>query len=323
MTAPTLAREFAVDIRAGLTEREQKALPPKYFYDDMGSALFEAITLLPEYGLTRADERVVRRCARDLPGRFRSDVVVAELGSGSGRKTRGILEAFRAEDAFRLRQPALDYYAIDVSRSALETCRAELSSLARVSPLECTYLQGIRHLTASRKPNQNLLVLFLGSTIGNFEKTEAQSFLADLRAHLQPGDGLLLGADLVKPAAVLLAAYDDALGVTAAFNLNLLSRINRELGARFEPRTFRHIALWNQRENAVEMHLCSAVKQEVAIPGAGCVAAFREGETIWTESSHKYTLNGLREMARKSGFRVNSEWTDEEWPFVEALWLAE
>jgi dimethylhistidine N-methyltransferase len=317
MTAPALAHEFAIDVRAGLIEREQKALPPKYFYDEMGSALFEAITQLPEYGLTRADERVVRRCAPELPARFGDEVVVAELGSGSGRKTRCILEAFR------LRRPALDYYAIDVSRSALETCRSELAPLARVWPLECTYLQGVSHLAARRQPRQNLLLLFLGSTIGNFEKAEALRFLADVRAHLQPGDGLLLGADLVKPPVMSLLAYDDALGITAAFNLNLLVRMNRELGACFDPRGFRHLAVWNHRESAIEMHLCSLTKQQVAIPGSGCVAVFREGETIWTESSHKYTVEGLREMAGAAGFTVNGEWTDAQWPFVETLWLAQ
>jgi len=317
MTAAALANEFAIDVRAGLTERAQKALPPKYFYDGMGSALFEAITLLPEYGLTRADERVVRRCAPELPGWFRNEVVVAELGSGSGRKTRSILEALR------VCQPALDYYAIDVSRTALEACRSELAALARVSPLECTYLQGVRHLAACRQPHQSLLILFLGSTIGNFTKAGAARFLADIRAQLQPDDGLLLGADLVKAPAILLPAYDDALGVTAAFNLNLLVRMNRELGACFEPRSFRHMAIWNERESAIEMHLCSVAKQEVAIPGAGCVAAFREGETIWTEASHKYTAAGLREMAGAAGFQVSGEWTDARWPFVETLWLAE
>lgn len=317
MTAPALAYEFALDVCAGLTEREQKTLPAKYFYDDMGSALFEAITLLPEYGLTRADERVVRRCAGELPGWFRDDVVVAELGSGSGRKTRRILEEFR------VRQPAVDYYAIDVSRAALDACRNELSPVARVESLECTYLQGVRHLAARRKPNRSLLLLFSGSTIGNFEPAEALRFLADVRAHLQPGDGLLLGADLVKPAAVLLPAYDDSLGVTAAFNLNLLVRMNRELGARFEPGSFRHLAVWNERQSSIEMHLCSLASQEVSIPGAGCVAAFREGETIWTESSHKYTIERLRKMAAAAGFAASGEWTDAEWPFVEALWLVQ
>jgi dimethylhistidine N-methyltransferase len=316
MTAPTLANEFAIDVRAGLTGREQKVLSPKYFYDDLGSTLFEAITLLPEYGLTRADERVVRRCAPELPGWFHDNVVVAELGSGSGRKTRRILEAFR------VRQPALPYYAIDVSRAALEVCRNELAAVARVEPLECDYLQGVSHLAARRRPNQNLLLLFLGSTIGNFERAEALRFLTDIRDHLQPGDGLLLGADLVKAPSILLPAYDDALGFTAAFNLNLLARMNRELGAHFELGTFRHLAVWNQRQSSIEMHLCSMVKQDVEIPGAGCIAEFREGETIWTESSHKYTPAGLREMAAAAGFEVSGEWTDAEWPFIETLWLA-
>jgi len=317
MTAPTLSHEFAIDVRAGLTNREQKALPAKYLYDDMGSALFEAITLLPEYGLTRADERVIRRCARELPDRFLHEVTVAELGSGSGRKTRSILQAFKA------RQPGLEYFAIDVSRSALEACRTELAPLARVSPLECTYLQGIRHLAARRRTNQNLLVLFLGSTIGNFEKAEAKRFLADIRLYLQPGDGLLLGADLVKPASVLLPAYDDALGVTAAFNMNVLARMNRELDANFDIRAFRHLAVWNHRESAIEMHLSSIGDQRVAIPGADCTAVFRDGETIWTESSQKYTLDGLHEIAAATAFKVDAEWSDAEWPFVEALWLAE
>ena len=317
MTATALAFEFATDVRAGFADSEQKWLPAKYFYDDLGSALFEAITLLPEYGLTRADERVVRRCARQLPDRFQNEVIVAELGSGSGRKTRGILEAFR------FRQPDLEYFAIDVSRSALETCRNELAPLARVTPLECDYLRGIRHLAARRRQHQALLVLFLGSTIGNFNNDDAQRFLTDLCANLQPGDGLLLGADLVKPPSILLPAYDDSLGVTAAFNLNILARMNRELGASFDLRCFQHLAIWNERESTIEMHLCSLVEQTVRIPGADCVASFREGETIWTESSRKYTAQGLRDMAAAAGFRVDGEWTDAEWPFVESLWLAE
>jgi dimethylhistidine N-methyltransferase len=317
MTAPAPAQEFAIHVRDGLTQHEQKWLSARFFYDEMGSALFEAITLLPEYGLTRADERVIARCAPGLAAGFHSEVLVAELGSGSGRKTRHILEAFRAG------QRALDYYPIDVSQRALETCRGELAPLARVTPLHCTYLQGIRHLAARRRPDQRLLVLFLGSTIGNFERAEARHFLADVRGCLRPGDGLLLGADLVKPADVMLRAYDDALGVTAAFNLNLLTRMNHELDASFEPRRFGHLALWNHAESRIEMHLCSLVDQQVAIPGAGCVAEFREGETIWTESSHKYTLPDLHEMAEAAGYDICGEWVDAEWPFVEALWLVE
>ena len=317
MTAPAPAQEFASHVRDGLTQHEQKWLSARFFYDEMGSALFEAITLLPEYGLTRADERAIAQCASDLAAGFHGEVVVAELGSGSGRKTRRILEAFQGQ------QRSLDYYAIDVSQRALETCRGELAPLARVVPLQCTYLQGIRHLAARRHPYQKLLVLFLGSTIGNFERAEAGRFLADVRRCLQPGDGLLLGADLVKPVDVMLHAYDDALGVTAAFNLNLLARMNRDLDASFDPRRFEHLALWNHHENRIEMHLCSLAEQAVAIPGAGCVAEFREGETIWTESSHKYTRADLHEIAGAAGYRVAGEWVDAEWPFAEALWLVE
>ena len=317
MTAPAPAQEFAIHVRDGLTQHEQKWLSARFFYDEMGSALFEAITLLPEYGLTRADERAIARCAPDLAAEFRGEVIVAELGSGSGRKTRPVLETLRAGRRF------LDYYPIDVSQRALETCRRELAPLARVLPLHCTYLQGVRHLTARRRADQRLLVLFLGSTIGNFERAEARRFLADIRRCLRSGDGLLLGADLVKPVDVMLRAYDDELGVTAAFNLNLLARMNRDLEANFDLRCFQHLALWNHNESRIEMHLCSLMKHEVAIPGAGCLAAFREGETIWTESSHKYTIEELHEIAREAGYSIAGDWVDAEWHFAETLWLAE
>jgi len=317
MTAAAPVHEFAVEVRDGLTQREQKTLPARYLYDELGSTLFEAITLLPEYGLTRADERVIARCAPELPSQFLGEVVIAELGSGSGRKTRRILDAFRAH------QSAIDYYPIDLSRAALDTCRAELASLARVTALECTYMHGLRHLAARRHPDRQLFVLFLGSTIGNLDRPEARHFLADVRSCLKPGDALLLGADLIKPVDIMLPAYDDALGVTAAFNLNLLTRMNRELDASFDARSFHHLALWNARESRIEMHLCSLSEQRIAIPGAGCVASFRTGETIWTESSHKYTIEDLREMAHGAGYRVSGEWVDAAWPFIEALWLAE
>ncbi len=317
MTPPVALREFATDVRDGLCRHGQKSLPPKYFYDDLGSALFDAITLLPEYGLTRADERVIQRAAPELARRFAEPVTVAELGSGTGRKTRRILEAFRA------RQPEIDYYAIDVSRLALDACRRELAPLARIVPLECTYLEGLQHLAECRHGHQNLLVLFLGSTIGNFERVEALRFLTAVRKLLRTGDGLLLGADLLKPSEALLAAYDDPLGVTASFNLNVLARINRELGASFDLGRFHHLAVWNESEQRVEMHLQALEEHGVEIPGAECTARFAEGETIWTESSHKYTHEDLAAMAAHAGFRFSAEWTDEEWPFTEALWTVE
>ncbi len=230
-----LANEFARDVRAGLTRTEQKTLPCRYLYDELGSALFEAITCLPEYGLTRADTRVIETHAGDLAELLPPNVVVAELGSGSGAKTRPILERIHQ------RQIAV-YYPIDLSQAALARCAVELAGTAAVVPVEASYLDGLRRVAERRAPRQTLLVLFLGSTIGNFEPEAAIDFLLAVRLVLQPGDVLLLGTDLVKPVEQMIAAYDDAAGVTAAFNLNLLARINRELDADFNLRQFRHVA---------------------------------------------------------------------------------
>ena len=314
MQPATAVLEFAADVRRGLAGTGQKQLAPKYFYDDLGSALFDAITLLPEYGLTRADERILERCSREVVHSFARDLAVAELGSGSGRKTRLMLEALRR------RQPETHYFAIDVSPAALEQCRRELSPLARVEPLQCGYLDGVRHIVACRRPHEQLMVLFLGSSIGNYDRSSAHCLLAGLRKYLQPGDALLIGADLVKPAEILIPAYDDALGITAAFNRNLLVRMNRELGANFDPAAFDHVARWNEADLRIEMHLRSRERQTVAIPGAECTAGFEAGETIWTESSCKYRISDLEAMAARAGFRFESVWTDEEWPFAECLW---
>jgi L-histidine N-alpha-methyltransferase len=314
MQAAAAVQEFAADVRRGLGGAGQKQLPPKYFYDDLGSALFDAITLLPEYGLTRADERILQACAGEVVNSFSHDLAVAELGSGSGRKTRLVL------DALRRRQPETRYFAIDVSPAALERCRRELDGLARVEPLQCGYLDGVRHIVACRRPHEQLMVLFLGSSIGNYDRESATSLLEGLRGYLQPGDALLIGADLVKPAEILLPAYDDALGVTAAFNRNLLARMNRELGASFDLSTFDHVARWDERELRVEMHLRSRSAQTIPIPGAECEARFSAGETIWTESSCKYRIADLQEMAKRAGFAFEAAWTDAEWPFAECLW---
>src|SRR5579884_2105126 len=266
MLATAAVQEFAADVRRGLGGAGQKWLPAKYFYDDLGSALFDAITRLPEYGLTRADDRILRSCAPELARAFSRDVAVAELGSGSGRKTRYVLEAIRQ------RQPETHYYAIDVSPAALEQCRRELEPLARIEPLQCGFLDGVRHIVACRRPHQDLLVLFLGSSIGNYDTASAARFLAGLRGFLQPGDALLLGADLIKPAEILLPAYDDALGITAAFNRNILVRMNRELGADFDVAGFDHVARWDENESRIEMHLRARRAHTVSIPEAQCQA---------------------------------------------------
>ncbi|HTS46807.1 MAG TPA: L-histidine N(alpha)-methyltransferase [Bryobacteraceae bacterium] len=308
------AAEFAQSVRAGFS-KPQKELHSKYLYDELGSALFEAITHLPEYGLTRADERLLREHAGEIADSVPAPGAVIELGSGTGRKTRPVLAALGRRDPVR-------YFPIDVSSEALARCERELSDIVQVHPLQQSYLDGMASATEQRRRDQPVLVLFLGSTIGNFERPCALEFLRDLRSALQPGDSLLLGADLVKERALMLEAYDDPTGVTAAFNLNLLGRLNRELDADFELRNFEHQARWNEPERRIEMHLVSRVNQTVSILACGAAIQFRAGETIWTESSHKFLPEEMFVLAEGSGFRVEAQWVDRQWPFVESLWTA-
>ncbi len=189
--------------------------------------------------------------------------------------------------------------------------------------LEATYLDGIRHASSRRRPGQTLLVLFLGSTIGNFDRPAADVFLREIRRCLQPGDALLLATDLEKPVEYLILAYDDPAGVTAAFNLNLLARINRELGGDFALRHFAHEARWNAEERRIEMHLRSLRKQTTTVKAAEFSCTLEEGETIWTEACHKYRLEEIPGMARRTGFVCEAQWVDGEWPFAENLWLAD
>jgi dimethylhistidine N-methyltransferase len=312
------AYDFANDVRLGLARPGQKELPSKYLYDDVGSALFEVISYLPQYGLTRADERLLRRHATEIVDRLNGPVAVAELGSGTGKKTRWLLEAL-------CRRQRTSYYPVEISHSALVTCERELSDIDRISIVgfEREYLDGLLEVASYRKSDQRLLVLFLGSTIGNFDRPAGLKFLGSVRSILQAGDSLLLGTDLEKPAAQLIGAYDDELGVTAAFNLNLLARVNRELKANFDLREFCHQAKLNHEARSVEMHLLSKRRQVVSIPESEVDVEFLEGETIWTESSHKYSADEMEDMARNAGFRCDAQWIDEQWPFAENLLIAE
>lgn len=310
--------EFAEDVCSGLTKPGQKELPSKYLYDEVGSRLFEVICSLPEYGLTRADERLLRKHAREIVERVHGEVVVAELGSGSGKKTRWILEALSHH------RPT-SYYPIEISATALAMCERELADIDAISIVGCEreYLDGLLEVAARRLPGQRLLVLFLGSTIGNFDRPADISFLREMRLILEPGDALLLGTDLEKPVLQLIDAYDDPLGVTASFNLNLLARINRELNADFVLERFAHVARFNPDTRSIEMHLRSSRDQMVTIERAGLSVPLLEGETIWTETSHKYSLEDVVNMSEQAGFRCDAQWCDYEWPFAENLLIAE
>jgi L-histidine Nalpha-methyltransferase len=312
MTAPATGNEFAREVRAGLGTFGQKTLPCRYLYDDVGSALFEAITYLPEYGLTRADARILQTYAAEITGCLSGPLVVAELGSGSGIKTRPVLESLRSQET-------VNYFPIDLSATALAHCARELEPLGAVFPIEKNYLEGISEVASRRRPGEQLLVLFLGSTIGNFEPDAAIEFLGAVRLSMKPGDGLLLGTDLLKPADRLLAAYDDAAGVTAAFNLNLLARINRELDGDFNLRHFHHEARYLPEAQRIEMHLRSRAQQTVHIGKAQMAAEFAMGETILTEVCYKFRASQIADMARLAGFRLERQWVDEEWGFAESL----
>ena len=309
--------EFASDVVIGLGQPGQKELPSKYLYDEVGSALFDVICVLPEYGLSRAGMRTLTRHAGEIVNRLPSPVIVAELGSGSGQKTRLLLEALA-------RKQRVNYYPIDISGSALSRCQQELGQIDRVSIVgfERAYLDGLQEVAARRREGEKIFVLFLGSTIGNFDRPAGDQFLREVRAILHEGDALLLSTDLEKPVDMLKLAYDDPAGVTAAFNKNLLARINRELAADFDLSRFEHVVRYDESERRIEMHLRSREWQRITIRKAGFGFYMREGETIWTESSHKYDLKEVVEMGERTGYRCAGQWTDSEWRFAQNLFFA-
>jgi dimethylhistidine N-methyltransferase len=313
---PISLAAFAQDVRNGLTKNGQKELYSKYLYDSLGSALFEAITVLPEYGLTRADSRLLRRHARDLAGRLGRPCLVVELGSGSGTKTRWILSELASKEP-------ITYCPIDISESALHQCWRDLSQIdsVEVVPFAQSYLDGLREANRLRKPGTSMLVLFLGSTIGNFEPQKAVEFVYEVRKYLVPGDVFYLSTDLEKETNRMIAAYDDPTGVTSAFNLNLLARINRELGANFLLSQFRHEARYDEQEHRIEMHLRSTREQTVRLADS-FLTNFKQDETIWTESSYKFRLQDIVALAQITGFNCETQWVDDEWPFAQNLFRA-
>jgi dimethylhistidine N-methyltransferase len=307
---------FADDVREGLG-RAEKALPPKYFYDALGSKLFEAITLLEEYYPTRAEREILERYAGEIVSRLPSPVELVELGSGSAEKTRVLIAAILE------RQPELHYVPVDISEAALDDASHALLDLfpgLRITAYSSDYAGALDELREHGRASR--LALFLGSNIGNLDEAHAVDFLRGVRATLRAGDALLLGADLKKDAATLGAAYDDPLGVTAAFNLNMLARINRELDADFDLRRFAHRASYDADEGVVRMHLVSLAAHRVRIGACDLEVDFDEGETIHTEDSRKYDVALLDRLARLSGFVRSETWYDAARRFSSSLFAA-
>ena len=324
MSADRAAHVFspmAMDVAAGLTSRP-KTLSPKYFYDATGSVLFDEITRLPEYYLTQIEHSILVEHARDMlktaadghVDASSDELTVLELGAGSATKTLTILRELQGL------QERCVFVPIDVSQSALEEAVIRIEEelpRVQVRPEVLDYTESLAGL---EQIDGRKLVLYIGSSIGNFEPFHAGSLLRKVRAALNPGDALLLGTDMRKPEDVLLPAYDDRRGVTAAFNKNILTHINRELNADFDLDTFQHRAVWNSSQSRIEMHLESLRTQTVNISALGLKVPFSRGETIHTENSYKFTMPMIEAIANNGGFSVERTWSDpREWFTVHLL----
>jgi dimethylhistidine N-methyltransferase len=304
---------LADDVRKGLTAPRKRFLP-KYFYDDLGSQLFEAICLLPEYYLTRAENDILSRYADEIVSAINGYKTLLEMGSGSALKTRLVIEALLR------RQSDLLFIPVDISASALESSsRILLQSFPQlhIEAYAADYFHGLSELRS--KHRSRTLALFLGSNISNFDSEEAIRFLRAMRSVLQKGDALLLGADLKKDPSILEAAYNDALGVTSAFNLNVLARINRELGGNFELRAFKHHAFYNEQLGRIEIYIQSLLNQRVRIEKLDLEVEFAIGELIHTENSYKYDQAGIDSLAATTGFRRTQTWLDSQERFSSNL----
>ena len=315
----TRGPDFAESVRAGLTGTP-KTLPPRLLYDPLGSVLFDAICLLPEYYLTRVESEILEADSRSIIEPLASPVRLIELGSGSSTKTPYLLEAILE------RQETLEYVPIDVSQSALVRSSRELLNVFPGLSIRGTvadYFEALHHLEKEPAPEGvSTLVLFLGSSIGNLDGAGARNLLRSVRKVLSQGDAFLLGADLKKPEELLLPAYDDVLGITAAFNRNLLVRMNQELDAGFDLAAFGHRVRYDDGLGRVEMHLESFRDQTIPIRALELQIPFAAGETIHTESSHKYDPDQLHSLAADTGFHLVKSWHDPAHRFSENLLLA-
>ena len=308
-------------VREGLL-RSSKTLPPWLFYDEAGSALFESITRLPEYYLTRIEGALFKQHAAEIIAQLHAPITMVELGAGTATKTGILLRAAAAA------QGRVVYQPVDVSASALNEARNNIESAiagADVRPVLANYV--IHPVQIERPENGTVLALYIGSSVGNFSPDEANQVLLNLRAQMRRGDGLLLGTDMApgpqKSIESLLSAYDDAAGVTAEFNLNVLVRLNRDLGSDFDLGRFRHSARWNPQDSRIEMHLESIGAQTVYVPSNEAGASFRvhfaAGETIHTENSYKFTRQSIARMLDRAGFSANVTYEDELQQFAVTL----
>lgn len=301
--APIALPAYTDEVVHGLTSRP-KTLPCKLLYDDRGSQLFEAITRLPEYYLTRTELGILQDSAKEIVQTAGTPVSIVELGAGTATKTGTLLQAFAR------RQMRVKYFPVDISSAALagakDRIRDECANVL-IRPVVADFSDGFHFL---REISGRKLVLYLGSSIGNFEWNEAVAMLRKVREQLLPGDALLLGTDMVKPAEILVPAYDDAQGVTAEFSKNILMRLNRELGANFDLDSFHHIAEWSAPRSGMEIFLESLRPQKVILRLAELTIQFRAGERIHTENSHKYTLEMVERMLCVSGFKLEKTWFD-------------
>ena len=302
---PSAVDELAADVAEGLN-RPAKRLPSKYLYDALGSQLFEAICELPWYRITRGERALLARERKTITGALGDEVSIIELGGGSGEKLAILIEALVE------RRARVAIHLVDISPTALDLSARTLGGYPRVSVHchEAAYLDGLRQAVRDVDGDRPCLALFLGSNIGNLGLAEADRFLRDIRGRLRPGDGLLLGADLVKSEAELILAYDDPLGVTAAFNANLLVRLNRELDADFDLAQFDYRAVWNAEASRIETYLVSRIEQTVCLPRAGCCVRLAAGEAIRTETSHKYERGQIAALGEGAGLARRAQWVE-------------
>lgn len=311
--------DFARDVRESLGAQPRR-LSPRHLYDPLGSALFDAICRLPWYRITRAEVRLLRKHAPAIIAGGADDpdappaTDVVELGPGNGEKLAALLMSARLHRRTRV-------HLIDISPAALADASDKLSDLphVQVTTHAARFGAGLRQLGGGPEREVRRLVLFLGSNIGNFEPDAADGLLRGIRGSLGPGDTFLIGTDLVKPEIDLQLAYDDPLGVTAAFSRNVLVRLNRELGANFDVTAFRHRATWQPEPSRVEIHLVSLRDQHIAVPGADLEFHMSAGETIWTENSYKYEADGVKELLTRAGFAPRAQWIDDDARFALTL----